>query len=59
MDRLNIFGFGILMIILGICIIWFVSKSSSTRPLFDIKFRGYALGVGLIIYGIIRIIQLN
>lgn len=59
MEQLNSLGYGVLLIILGTAIVWFVWRSSSNRPFFSIKFRGYALGIGLIIYGMVRISQIQ
>ena len=45
-------GFGILLIMLGMFILWRTSKIKPS-PFFSIKFKGYLSGVSFIILGII------
>lgn len=58
MDELSIIGLGILMIVFGIFIIWFVSKRPKNTGISSVvNFKGYTFGVVSIILGIIFILK--
>jgi hypothetical protein len=50
---MNNTGVDLILILVGIFIIWYVSRKPIENPLFSVTFKGYALGICCIILGII------
>jgi len=48
---------GILMIIFGIGVLFFMSKRPPSDPLISVNFKGYAGGIAFILLGIIFILN--